>query len=80
MRDRERVSNVSETGSSAGFAGASFRTARLGRRGPSPATSCGSHCVLGEESEGAIWAPSDFLAAAVFLEASQSLPGQGSLF
>src|SRR6266545_4882594 len=34
-------------GSSAGFAGASFRTARLGRRGPSPAPSCGSHYVLG---------------------------------
>src|SRR6266581_9518396 len=25
---------------------------RLGRRGPSPATSCGSHCVLGGGSEG----------------------------
>ena len=26
--------------------GSDFRIARLGRRGPSPATSCGSHCIL----------------------------------
>src|SRR5437867_9977591 len=33
--------------------------ARLGRRGPSPATSCGSHCVLVGGSEGGVKPPSE---------------------
>src|SRR2546426_12349738 len=39
---RASKSVVTDLRSSAGSAGASFRTARLGRRVPSPATSCGS--------------------------------------
>ncbi len=38
--------------SSAGFAGGNLRMARLGRTGPSPWPSCGSHCLLGGGSEG----------------------------
>src|SRR5712691_1303372 len=39
-----------------------FRIARLGRQGPSPATSCGSPCIRGEASEGGRSPPPSYLA------------------
>jgi len=45
----------------------SFRIARLGRRVPSPATSCGSHGVLGGGFGKGAKPPSEFVSPDPFL-------------
>src|SRR6266498_2195645 len=51
-----------------------LRIARLGRTGPSPWPSCGSHRVLGEGSEGGRSPPSEFSQPACATASSSSVP------